>query len=272
MQSLFGRNKIMVINKNRLLLNSSNGLESFEICSEMMSDVIIEWTFTEVSISKKCFPDEKERFFSDEYIGSSHLLGDEGFIFNPLSLRLNSICFIVPEKNFGGNEILKHWLDIPVVKGVPIIDSPKQFSIESPLDYRYFSTNDNILLCISGAYSNIFPHNCNRLRLHPNIELLCVNGMYIGYILKNSTHYLTRFSGEERLDRVNLNNSVLIEGMKEFFSIVHEDNFEKFERQDENLIERLMPLKNKLLQFNNSSEPTYALWDRCKVILEDYYL
>lgn len=259
-------------NGKNIQIKTSSGIETFDLNPMMMSNANIEWTFTEVTISDSDLDYGRQNYFSDIFVGSSHLLGDEGFIFDPSTLTLISMTLMVPENNFSGSNIIQFWLNTPVKEGLPVIRYPHKFSVESPLDHRYFSVKDEMLICISGDHVQLDFKICNRLRIHSNLEILCHNGTYIGYILKNATQYLTRFSEEKRLSKMVISHPIVADCLSEYFYIVNEDNFERLEEQDKDLKQRLINLKDELTELDQSFEPVFALTDRCNVILEEYYL
>lgn len=252
-----------------LYLNANGEKIPIKIKQERNLDAKIYWSFTEICIAKNLDADNLHNTIQNNFCGSNHYLGDEGFVFNNQELILSDIFLSVPEENFDGKLLLQEWLKVPKITGLPFLLQPQNFFTISSSDCRYLNPTCDHLLCLSKDVSNTY--NCLRISIHDRLDLLFQNNSHCGFILYNPIKSIVRFDGNFTDADLDIDLSLLYNHFYTYFKYITLSNWERLENKDGKIKKILTNIVSKTQKIDFSIEPAYALNRQCQLLLEDYY-
>ncbi|MCW7539337.1 hypothetical protein OOT46_15945 [Aquabacterium sp. A7-Y] len=253
----------------QMSIATSNGLLTLKIDTSRQLECPIYWPFTEVHASSERDADDLHRYTSPGYAGSTHFLGDEGFVFDPVQLILSGVFLYVPEDRFDGRNSLEAWLQTEEIKGLPVLSANGKFSVESPSEYQYLSSGGEYLICVSAK--SAIPGNGRRVSIHPRLSLLCEGESYCGFLLEQPVQSLVRFDGSFTQGDVAGDVQFLVEPLRDYLAVAEERNWHLLEAADPGVRETLRCILRKLSPYPEDIEPVYALRERCRTLLQDYF-
>jgi hypothetical protein len=228
----------------------------------------IRWPFLEVWMSSDFESDDLGRYSLPDYVGSTHFLGDEGFVFDPETKLLTSVYLRVPEVTASDEMIVDRWRSVPEVKGLPVAVTSRKAQINSPSDIRCLSGNGKHLISVSE--NAILPVDAVRVTIHERMAILFQGGVYCGFMLEHPIWYLDRFSAEPRSNDSECNEEILLQPLLEYLQTVQEKNWELLENRDEVTKETLMGIVDALSPHTEVIQ-ALVLKERCQEILAEYF-
>ncbi|HEU0185951.1 MAG TPA: hypothetical protein VFS27_11595, partial [Blastocatellia bacterium] len=230
------------------------------------------WDFTNIHASPIKDADDLSRYFAADYVGSTHFLSDDGFVFDPEDLSLVGLCLLTPENTVEATGDLDFWLNGDEVAGVPRLTSPRcKFGAVSPCVISHLSERGDYLLCAPDTAPK--GHAGLRVAINERMSLLFQNHIYCGFLVSQPMRSLVRFDGtfEEGEGDVDRDLAFLLEPLRAYLNLIREENWPLIARGDMAIKNGLTDILRQLASYSANIEPVYALRDRCQFLLKGYF-
>lgn len=227
----------------------------------------LTWDFYNINISDNLFFDDLSSFYSDGYIGSSHYLSDNGYVFDS-NFYLKELSFYVPENNFFDTEKIDAILSKPVRDAHIAIVEPIKFNAISPCDFRCFSENGEHLLCLKDIYFNKKSH-LERIKIHDKLELIFLDGKEIGFMVLEpfeSLFFDFNFIGNKG-NKLSLKEKMMF---LKYFHLMDDSNWNKLNEKESSIYLELHSIQNEVLNMMSDNSKLQHLNNQLSFILENY--
>ncbi|MCT6517996.1 hypothetical protein GY03_12000 [Proteus vulgaris] len=227
----------------------------------------LTWDFYNISISDNLFPDDLSLFYSDDYIGSSHYLSDNGYVFDR-HYCLKELSLYVPENNVFDTEKINTLLSKSVRDAHIKIVEPIKFNAISPCDFRCFSENGEYLLCLKDIYFNKSSH-IERIKIHNKLEIIFLDGKEIGFMILEPFENI--FFDLNLIENKNIKLS-LKEKMLflKYFHLMDESTWNKLNEKDTSVYFALHSIQDEVLDMMSDNSKLRHLNNQLSFILDNY--
>lgn len=230
----------------------------------------VRWCFDNIIISDDILADDLNNYFSDEYVGSSHYISDDGYVFDNEGI-LRSVFLFVPSVNYFAKDELDTILCSDYVDlSIKILD-PIKFNAISPCDYRYLSCEGDYLLCLS----NVKLHgDIERIRIHNNVDFIFLNKKMIGFMMTNPLENIV-FLDEFTINEVENRSIELSNSEKKifilYFNLVDETGWDKINDGDLFMFNEIKEIQREITNENRKNTQLGSLYKQCDFIINNYY-
>ncbi|CRL65751.1 hypothetical protein [Proteus vulgaris] len=233
----------------------------------------VKWVFDKIIISDNIFADDLNNYLLPEYIGSSHYLGDDGYIFDTSDNLLSDMFLYIPDNNYVNPEGLNTILSFDSTYASIEIINPIKFTSVSPCDFRYLSRDGDYLLCLSNTSLNGY---IERIKIQNDFEFIFLNQKMIGFLLIRPLEKLVFFDDinyeneNENEDKVPLSSSeknIFIT----YFYLVDEEGWDKINDGDLLMLSKINEIKNNIIEMNTQHIQLRTLYKQCDFIVNNYY-
>lgn len=167
--------------------------------------------------------------------------GSEGMRFSQKDLLLQSVWFRVPEINLSSNQEFLLWQNQEPQIGTLHLLSAEEFYLD-PTDVRWFDPNAGSLICIKEESLTVGSERL-RLRIAEDFDLLFADQKLSGWLLSSAEQYLVDFWENPSLIKADEKLKLLT---YDLLSLVSENNIEKMDDQDPDILQALIDLHKKI--------------------------
>jgi hypothetical protein len=190
---------------------------------------------------------------------------DELF-FNPSHLGLRALQLWVPEENLASGELLETWRDLPIQTGTLHLVGSAEFTLR-PTRSRWLDADGMGLVCVTHAAFN--PGNdFARLRIAPDLDLLCKDNEYVGWCLASGERAIV--SGwESRIETPA--DPELNEITRQYLDVVTARAVERMQEGGLDIQRRLLNLQQQVEVQAAGDRRRQILYEGLTCLLDRYY-
>ncbi|UPK80220.1 hypothetical protein LW139_15600 [Proteus vulgaris] len=252
-------------------INTDGGKIEINLTSSKKIKSAVKWVFDKIIISDNIFADELSNYLLPEYIGSSHYIGDDGYIFDTSDKLLSDVFLYIPDNNYFNPDVLNTILSFDSTYASIEIINPIKFNSVSPCDFRYLSRDGDYLLCLSNISLDGY---IERIKTQNDFEFIFLNKKMIGFLLIRPLEKLVFFD-DINYEYENENKVPLSSNEKNifitYFDLVDEEGWDRINDGDLIMLSKINEIKNNITKINVQHIQLKSLYKQCDFIVNNYY-